>query len=316
MAAAAQPLAELQQVGAVGLERVARQAALELEVGEEVEQQVLERLGATRSRCRRAVGRAGGCGVAMATSFQASARAADSPARCNARFRLLRGVLRRACSSRRPMIVFASRQPAIVALELGERVGLDVDPLVLDLLPGLVAEVGREVDVALLVGEPGRREVRGEVLPGRRRLADLLGQLALAAAPAGSRPRSSSLPAGSSSRSGIAGRLARLAHQPDVLAVVGDDRDRARVRDPLARDLLAVLVAERALADVDDLPLEHGARLQAFEARAHAAAMLAGRLTPPPPRRAARGRRRASPPARRRSRARSARGCARCRSRG
>jgi hypothetical protein len=33
----------LEQVGAVGLERVARQAALELEVGEEIEQQVLER---------------------------------------------------------------------------------------------------------------------------------------------------------------------------------------------------------------------------------------------------------------------------------
>ena len=45
----AQPFAELQQVGAVGLERVARQPALELEVGEEVEHEVLVGLGARRS---------------------------------------------------------------------------------------------------------------------------------------------------------------------------------------------------------------------------------------------------------------------------
>jgi hypothetical protein len=44
--------AELEQVGPVGLERVARQAALELEVGQEVEQQVLERLGGRGDRHR------------------------------------------------------------------------------------------------------------------------------------------------------------------------------------------------------------------------------------------------------------------------
>ncbi len=43
--AAVQVVAELEQVAAVGLERVARQAALELEVGEEVQDEVLERLG-------------------------------------------------------------------------------------------------------------------------------------------------------------------------------------------------------------------------------------------------------------------------------
>ena len=46
-ASASRPLqvrAVLQQVRAVGLERVAREPALELEVGEEVEQEVLERL--------------------------------------------------------------------------------------------------------------------------------------------------------------------------------------------------------------------------------------------------------------------------------
>ena len=50
VAGAPEPLAELEQVGAVGLQRVAREPALELQVGEEVEQQVLERLGARRGR--------------------------------------------------------------------------------------------------------------------------------------------------------------------------------------------------------------------------------------------------------------------------
>src|SRR4051794_10183693 len=47
-ARAPQPVAELEEVGAVRLERVARQAALELEVCEEVEHEVLVRLGGTR----------------------------------------------------------------------------------------------------------------------------------------------------------------------------------------------------------------------------------------------------------------------------
>jgi len=42
----ARDVAELQQVRAIGLERVARQAALELEIGEEVQQQRLDRGGA------------------------------------------------------------------------------------------------------------------------------------------------------------------------------------------------------------------------------------------------------------------------------
>jgi hypothetical protein len=49
-----QVAAVLQQVRAVGLERVAREPALELEVGEEVEHQVLERLG-RRGRVGRSV---------------------------------------------------------------------------------------------------------------------------------------------------------------------------------------------------------------------------------------------------------------------
>ncbi len=45
-------LAVLVQVGAVGVERVAREAALQLQVGEEVEDEALEAgLGSDRGRC-------------------------------------------------------------------------------------------------------------------------------------------------------------------------------------------------------------------------------------------------------------------------
>ena len=113
------------------------------------------------------------------------------------------------------------------------------------------------------------------MLPGRRGLADLLGQLALAAL-----QRALALLVELARRQleqvRIAGRLARLAHQPDMLGVVGDDRRPIPGGTTHWRvDLLAVLVAERALADVDDRPLEHGARLQALETRAHGAGMLA-----------------------------------------
>ncbi len=60
--------------------------------------------------------------------------------------------------------------------------------------------------------------------------------------------------------------LARLADEEQPLAVVRDDPDRAGVRDPLACDVLAVLVAERALADVNDGALEDRAGVQALEA--------------------------------------------------
>ena len=59
--------AELKQVGPVGLERVAGEPALELQVGQEVEQQVLERLGRRRDRH-------GGSEFAAAK---------EPPARCN-----------------------------------------------------------------------------------------------------------------------------------------------------------------------------------------------------------------------------------------
>ncbi len=93
--------AELQQVGAVGLERVARQAALELEVGEEVEHEVLERLE--------------GSDDGHGAWFAAGGRA---PCRCNAAFR--RPELA-PCSRARPMIVLESVDSGDQRLELGQR---------------------------------------------------------------------------------------------------------------------------------------------------------------------------------------------------
>ena len=116
-----------------------------------------------------------------------------------------------------------------------------------------VVEAGRQVDPDPLVGEPDRREVRPlHELPVARRLADLLGELALGAV-----ERVLAL------HVELAGRqlehlllvdgLARLADEVHPLAVVGDHRDRARVADVLALGLLAVVVAEGVAVDRHDL---------------------------------------------------------------
>ena len=97
--------------------------------------------------------------------------------------------------------------------------------------PGVVAEPGGEEDVALLVGEPGRGEERREVLPVLGGLADLLGELALAALER-RLPLLVELAGGQLEQVGIAGRLARLADEPDVLAVVRDDRRPSRGARP------------------------------------------------------------------------------------
>ena len=65
---------------------------------------------------------------------------------------------------------------------------------------------------------------------------------------------------------GIAGDLARLAHEEEVGAVVGDDADRALVADDLALDLLAVGVAVALDAQGDDAALVDGAAPEGLEA--------------------------------------------------
>ena len=89
--------------------------------------------------------------------------------------------------------------------------------------------------------------------PLRRRPADLLGQLASGA---GERRFAGDVePSGRDlEQVGNADGLAGLADEPDVQVVVGDDPDRAGVRDDLALDDRAVLVPEAVDADGPDHP--------------------------------------------------------------
>src|SRR3954467_14688745 len=156
-------------------------------------------------------------------------------------------------------------------VELGQRARLDVDALVLVRLGLRVREVRGEVDVALLIREARRGVEGGEVLPLRPGLADLLRELAL-----GGVERRLALDVELARRQleqvGGADGLARLAHEGDEIAVAGRGAGRALVPHDLARDLLAVLVAERLRADRDELALVPGLPAGGLEARAHAAA--------------------------------------------
>jgi hypothetical protein len=110
-------------------------------------------------------------------------------------------------------------------------------------------------------------------------LADLLGQLALRGGQ-GALPLLVELAGGDLERP-LADGLARLAHEPHVLVVVGDDPHGAHVADDLALDLLAVGVAEALdahLADdavVGDLAADLLERLAA-----HAPATIAASTEP------------------------------------
>ena len=92
---------------------------------------------------------------------------------------------------------------------------------------------GGEEEVDLLVGEAGRGEERAERLPVGGLLADLLGELAL-----GGLQRVLALlvelAGGDLEQVGDADRLARLADEPELVAVEHDDADRAGVVDELA----------------------------------------------------------------------------------
>src|SRR5581483_11944896 len=100
--------------------------------------------------------------------------------------------------------------------------------------------------------------------------------------------------------------LARLTRQPHLPVVVGQNPDRSGMPHLLACDLFAIRVAEALDGHGGDLALVLGLSPEAIKPFTH--------LPQPPPR--ARLPPRTCPPARRRSRARPARGCARCRLRG
>ena len=195
--------AELQQVRAVGLERVAGEPALELEVGEEVEHEVLE--------CVRSCddGHAGGFAAARAPPAGAT-QLFSAPRRC--------------LQPREPDDRLRVGALGDQRLEVRQRADLDVDALVLVHLGALVdvGDAGGEEQVHDLVGEAGRRVEEPERLPLGGLLADLLGELAL-----GGVERLLALlvelAGGDLQQVGHADRLARLADEPQRVAVERDD---------------------------------------------------------------------------------------------
>ena len=167
--------------------------------------------------------------MATATVFAAAARA--RACRCNAPFSS-----RAAAQLEQPDQRLGVLRLVEDRVELGERPDLDVDALV---LVDLGARRRRERPVARKTWQtssvkPGevKNVCRCSQLGGG--LADLLGELAL-----GGLQRRLALDVELAGRDleqvGGADRLARLAHEPERLAVVDDDADRAGVADDLAR---------------------------------------------------------------------------------
>jgi hypothetical protein len=100
-----------------------------------------------------------------------------------------------------------------------------------------------------------------------RGLADLLAQLAL-----GGLQRRLALDvelAGRQLEREAQDRLARLAHEPDALVVVGDDRRRVLAADDLALDLLAVVMAKALDGDGEGLAVEDGLTAERLNLLAH-----------------------------------------------
>ena len=122
-----------------------------------------------------------------------------------------------------------------------ERLGDDLDALLLLGLERVVLEVGGEVGVDQLVGEARAGVEAGQELPVARRTCRSP-RAARAWPSRAARRRSACRRAARAAP--LADHLARLAHQPDPLAVEGQHHRRARVLDHLALHHLAVVVAE------------------------------------------------------------------------
>src|SRR5207253_445637 len=137
----------------------------------------------------------------------------------------------------------------------GQRPGDDLDPLVLLALGTRLMQAGGMEEVNALVGEAGARVEAEDGLPALRSEADLLRQLALRRLQ-GALAVDVQASRGDLEQFGL-DCLAWLAHEPHALAVVGHDADRAAVTDDLARDLLAVCVAEALDAHLHEPSVVH-----------------------------------------------------------
>jgi hypothetical protein len=116
--------------------------------------------------------------------------------------------------------------PAILdhVVEVGERVTLDLDPLARLGLGVGIGQVGGQIEGDPLVRVAGSGVEGREELPVGGGLADLLGQLALGGLQ-GRLALDVQLARRELKEVGLARGLARLADQPDLPAVVGDDAD-------------------------------------------------------------------------------------------
>jgi hypothetical protein len=132
---------ELQQVRAVRIEGVTRQPALKLQVGEEVEHEVLE---ATLDD-----------GLLDGGHGAGFARAVRSPPRCNAAVRRAASAGQERSQPQQPHERLRVATVPDRAVELGQRLLDDLDALVLVRIGRLVVEVGGHEQVALLIGEAG-----------------------------------------------------------------------------------------------------------------------------------------------------------------
>ena len=173
--------AELQQVGAVGLERVARQPALELEVARGSRGRGARTAWRTRRRwpCARA-----------------SPPAARAPRRCK---RAVQPSGRARRSQSRPTSVFASALPSMRPSRSSSgqvTSSMPSSPVGVGLAD--LAQAGGEEDVDLLVGEARAREERRRVRPSRRPPCRSPRASSRLAVSSGSSPSTSMIPAGSS----------------------------------------------------------------------------------------------------------------------
>jgi hypothetical protein len=154
------------------------------------------------------------------------------------------------------------------AVQLAQRPGNELDPLLLAAVSLRREKVGCEEQVHLLVGEARAREVGEDRLPVPGAAADLLGELALGGLQR-LLPLDIQAPCRNLQERRFADRLARLAHEPYVLVVVRDDCDRSSMAHDLARDLFSVGVAESLDSHVHDPAVVDGLAAQRFEGAAH-----------------------------------------------
>ena len=222
-ATAVEELTELLKIGAVRLERVPGETALELEVGEEVERQF--------GQASRGSDRVGGghdmaySGCAGVILREAGARGAhvpplappDSPGR------------RKPEQGDQRLGVLALRDRVV---ELVQRPRHDLDSLILLRLGRLVGvgDLRGEVQPYSLVAEPGAREEHEQLVPMTGTLADLLGELAL-----GGRQRRFAGHVELARRESPATRPRRPPHGAGASATHDAHRRRGRRRRPDAR---------------------------------------------------------------------------------